>query len=78
MKDALISWKNKIKQAKMVTIKMMILWDKLKANVYTLQMPKTYGVVYNKHIVRDDYTTLPYGFLKDKNIKSHHNSIKPY
>ena len=62
MKDALISWKNKIEKPKMVTIKMMILQDKLKANVYTLEMPKSYGVVYNKHIVMDDYTTLPYGF----------------
>ena len=62
MKDALICWKNKIKQNEMITIKTMILWDKLKANAYTLEMPKTYGVVYNKHIVRDDYTTLSYGF----------------
>ena len=46
----------------MVTIKTMILWDKLKANVYTLKMPKTYGVVYNKCIVGDNYTTLSYGF----------------
>ena len=62
MKDALICWKNKIKQNEMVTIKTMILRDKWKANVCTLEMPKTYGVVYNKCIVRDDYTTLPYGF----------------
>ena len=62
MKDALISWKNKIEKPEMVTIKTMILRDKLKANVYTLEMPKSYGVVYNKRIVMDDYTTLPYGF----------------
>ena len=62
MKDALISWKNKIEQPEMVTIKTMILRDKLKANVYTFEMPKNYGVVYNKRIVMDDYTTLPYGF----------------
>ena len=62
MKDALICWKNKIKQNEMITIKTMILRDKLKTNVYTLEMPKTYGVVYNKCTVRDDYTTLPYGF----------------
>ena len=52
----------KNEQPEMVTIKMMILRDKLKANVYTFGMPKNYGVVYNKHIVMDDYTTLPYGF----------------
>ena len=61
-KDTLISCKNKIEQPKMVTIKMMILRDKLKANVYTLEMPKNYGVVYNKRVVMDDYTTLPHGF----------------
>ena len=62
MKDALISWKNKIEKPEMVTIKMMILRDKLKANVNILEMPKSYGVVYNKHIGKDEYTTLPYGF----------------
>ena len=62
MKDVLISWKNKIENPEMVTIKTMILQDKLKANIYTLQMPKSYGVVYNKCIIMDDYTTLPYGF----------------
>ena len=62
MKDALISWKNKIEQPEMVTIKTMILRDKLKANVYTFEMPKNCGVIYNKCIVMDDYTTLPYGF----------------
>ena len=62
MKDALLSWKNKIEKPEMVTIKTMILRDKLKAKVYTSEMPKSYGVVYNKHIIMDDYTTLPYGF----------------
>ena len=51
MKDALISWKNKIENPKMVTIKMMILRDKLKANVYTLEMPKSYGVVYKNTLL---------------------------
>ena len=62
MKDALISWKNKIEKPEMASIKTMILRDKLKANVYTLEMPKSYDVIYNKHIIMDDYTTLPYGF----------------
>ena len=44
------------------SIKTMILRDKLKANVYTLEMPKSYSVVYNKCIIMDDYITLPYGF----------------
>ena len=58
----MLSFLGKIEKPEMVTIKMMILRDKLKANVYTLEMPKSYGVVYNKHIIMDDYTTLPYGF----------------
>ena len=62
MKDAVISWKNKIEKPEMVPKKMMILRDKLKVNVYTLEMPKSFGVVYNKSIVMNDYTTLPYGF----------------
>ena len=61
MKEALISWKNKIEKPEMVAIKTMILRDKLKANVYTLEMPKSYGVVNNKRIMMDDYTTLPCG-----------------
>ena len=62
MKDALISSKNKIEKPEMVTIKTMILQDKLKANIYTLEMLKSYGVVYNKCIIMDDYTSLSYGF----------------
>ena len=30
--------------------------------MYTLEMPKSYGVVYNKRIIMNNYTTLPYGF----------------
>ena len=32
------------------------------AIVYSTQMPKHYGVVYNKRVVMDDFTTVPYGF----------------
>ena len=62
MKKALLAWKNKVDQIKMVTLKTMILRNKLMAIMYSTQMPKHYGVVYNKRVVMDDFTTMPYGF----------------
>ena len=62
MKKALLAWKNKVDQIEMVTLKTMILRNKLTAIVYSTQMPKHYGVVYNKRVVMDDFTAMPYGF----------------
>ena len=69
MKDALISWKNKIEKPEMVTIKTMILQDKLKANVYTLEMPKSYGVVYKNVSLWMIILLFPMDFNKKYNEK---------
>ena len=62
MKKALFAWKNKVDQIEMVTLKTMILRNKITAIVYLTKMPKHYGMVYNKRVVLDDFTTVPYGF----------------
>ena len=46
----------------MVTLKTMIMCDKLTSIVYTRMMPKHYGVMYNKCIVNNDYSTIPFGY----------------
>ena len=48
MEKALYAWKNKEKFPEMVTVKTMIMCNKLTAVVYMAKMPKQYGVVYNK------------------------------
>jgi G:T-mismatch repair DNA endonuclease (very short patch repair protein) len=62
MKEALHCWKNKLTKSDMITVKTMILRNKLQAIVYSKQVPKHYGVVYNKRIVLDNYETVPYGY----------------
>ena len=62
MKKALLAWKNKQDQVEMVTLKTVILRNKLTAIVYSTNMPKHYGVIYNKRVVMDDFTTVPYGY----------------
>ena len=48
MEKALYAWKNKEKFPEMVTVKTMIMCNKLTAVVYMAKMLKQYGVVYNK------------------------------
>ena len=62
MKKALMLWKKKEEQMEMTTIKTMILRNKYTGVVYSKEMPKNYGVVYNKRVVAPDFTTKPYGF----------------
>ena len=62
MKEALHMWKDVNAYPKMVTLKTMIMRDKLTAIVYTCMMPKHYGVVHNKRVVTDNFSTIPYGY----------------
>ena len=62
MKEALCAWKDVDGYPEMVTLKTMIMCDKLTAILYTCMMPKHYGVVYNKQVVMEDFSTIPYGY----------------
>ena len=62
MKQALCAWRDVNSYPEMVTIKTMIMRDKLTAIIYTHMMPKHYSVVYNKHVVNDDFSTIPFGY----------------
>ena len=62
MKEALHAWKDVNAYPKMVTLKTMIMHNKLTAIVFICMMPKYYSVVYNKQVVTDDFSTIPYGY----------------
>ena len=62
MEKALYAWKNKENFPEMVTVRTMIMHNKLSAVVYTAKIPKQYRVVYNKHLVTDDFTAVPYSY----------------
>ena len=62
MKQALHTWRDVDIYPEMVTLKTMIMRDKLTATVYTHMMPKHYGVMYNKRVVNDDFSTIPFGY----------------
>ena len=58
MKEALHMWKDVNAYPEMVTLKTMIMHDKLTAIVYKCMMPKHYSVMYIKRIVTDDFSTI--------------------
>ena len=62
MKQCLQSWVRVEDPPDLVTVNTMILRKKMEGIVYSQVMPKTYGMVYNKRILLDDYNTLPYGY----------------
>ena len=62
MKEALHAWKEVDTYSEMVTLKTMSMRDKLTAIVYTYMMPKHYGVMYNKWVVMEDFSTFTYGY----------------
>ena len=61
MKETLYAWKNNDKKD-LVTIRTEILRDKKSPKVYNRIVHKHYGVVYDKRIVLDDFSTIPYGY----------------
>lgn len=61
MKESLYAWKNN-DNMKLVTVKTELRRDKYEPKVITKVIEKRYGVVYNKRNVKDDLTTVPYGY----------------
>ena len=61
MKRALFSWKQGERE-EFETITTSILRDKHTVEVFTKKISKKYNVVYDKRVVRDDFTTRPFGF----------------
>ena len=61
MKETLTSWLTN-DQSKLITVKTEIRRNKYESIVYSAQVEKHYGVVYDKRVVCEDYTTLPYGY----------------
>ena len=64
MKEALMCWKmNKPKE--LITVKTEIRRSKTaEIEVYNKEVEKHYGVVYDKRVVRPDFTTVPFGYRK--------------
>ena len=62
MKQVLHAWRDVNAYPEMVTLKTMIMHDKWTTIVYTRMMPKHYGVMYNKRIVNNDFSTVPFGY----------------
>ena len=63
MKEALICWKmNKPKE--IITVKTELCRSKNDRQVFNRRIEKHYGVVYDKRIVKPDFTTIPFGYRK--------------
>ena len=63
MKEALLAWKmNKPKE--LITVKTEICRSKDNRAVFNKKIAKHYGVVYDKRVVRPDFTTVPFGYRK--------------
>ena len=63
MKEALLAWKmNKPKE--LITVKTEICRSKNDREVFNRKIAKQYGVVYDKRVVRPDFTTVPFGYRK--------------
>ena len=63
MKEALLAWKmNKPKE--LITVKTEIWWSKNDRAVFNKKIAKHYGIVYDKRVVRPDFTTVPFGYRK--------------
>ena len=56
------AWKDVDAYPEMVTLKTMIMHDKLTTIVFTRMMSKHYGIMYNKRVVNDNLSTIPFGY----------------
>ena len=63
MKESLLSWK-KNKPKELITVKTEIRRSKTDRTVFNRVIAKHYGVVYDKRIVKPDFTTVPFGYRK--------------
>ena len=63
MKEALISWKKNTPK-ELITVKTEIRRSKTDRTVFNRVIAKHYGVVYDKRIVKPDFTTVPFGYRK--------------
>ena len=63
MKEALVAWKmNKPKE--LITVKTELHRSKINRQIFNRVISKHYGVVYDKRVVRPDFTTVPFGYRK--------------
>ena len=63
MKEALLAWKMK-KPKELITVKTELQRSKIKREVTNRVVAKHYGVMYDKRVVRPDFTTVPFGYRK--------------
>ena len=63
MKEALVGWKMK-KPKELITVKTELCRSKNERTVFNRVISKHYGVVYDKRIVKPDFTTVPFGYRK--------------
>ena len=63
MKEALVGWK-KNKPKELITVKTELCRSKNNREVFNRVIAKHYGVVYDKRVVKPDFTTVPFGYRK--------------
>ena len=63
VKEALVGWKMK-KPKELITVKIELCRSNNERTVFNRVIAKHYGVVYDKRIVKPDFTTVPFGYRK--------------
>ena len=63
MKEVLVGWKMK-KPKELITVKTELCRSKNERTVFNRVIAKHYGVVYDKRIVKPDFTTVTFGYRK--------------
>ena len=62
MRESLHCWKTK-DESKIVTVTTEIRREPSSVQIVTKQVKKSYGVVFDKRVAQEDFSSLPYGFL---------------